>query len=148
MCQHPELLAQVQAWIVAEWPAWYGPGGPGNAAADVAAFAASATALPVGLVIFENGTAVGAGAIKAQSIPSHAHLGPWAGAGYVLPSHRGRGLGAALLQGLVAHAQTLGHATMYCATATARTLLLRCGWQWLEDIEHDGQRLGIYRSLG
>ena len=140
---HMPLVAQ---WFTEEWPQWYGPGGPGNVAADVQAFAASETALPFGMLLFEGPRPIGAAALKAESIPSHTHLGPWAAAGYVLPSHRGRGLGGLLLHALVAKSRTLGFESIYCGTSTAQTLLARAGWEVLEVIAHAGQPLTIFRS--
>lgn len=59
---HRDLLALVSAWFIDEWPGWYGPGGRGDAAADLAAFAAAQTRLPLGLVAFDNRVPVGVAA--------------------------------------------------------------------------------------
>lgn len=128
-----------------EWPAWYGPGGQGNAAADLTAFANPAGELPVGVVARAAGGAwVGVAALKAVSIPEFAHLGPWAAAGYVAPGLRRQGIGAALLDGLLAEARRLGFAAVYCATATAGSLLERQRWRLLERRGHDGNPIAIY----
>lgn len=136
----------VANWFRAEWPDWYGPGGPGNVIKDIEAFAASETDLPLGMVIFEGDVAVGAGALKEHSIPSHPHLGPWAAAGYVVPACRGRGLGAMLLEALVVKARALGFQRVYCGTSTAQRLLARSGWTTLEVTVHAGQPLSIFQS--
>jgi GNAT superfamily N-acetyltransferase len=143
---HRELIPLVAEWFTSEWPGWYGAGGQGNVSQDLEAFAASETHLPVGMIIFENDVPVGAGVLKVQSIPSHTHLSPWAAAGYVSPSCRGRGLGALLLQALVEKARELGFARIYCGTSTAERLLLREGWQPLEVTEHSGQPLTVFQS--
>jgi GNAT superfamily N-acetyltransferase len=145
MAEHRDLLPLIAQWFVSEWPGWYGPGGPGDASADVAAFATSRSALPVGLVAFLEGQPVGAGALKAESIPTHRHLSPWAAAGYVLPGQRGQGVGAALLAGLASQARAMGYAQIYCGTSTARTLLVRCGWQAIDSTVIEGRPLEVYR---
>jgi len=128
-----------------EWPAWYGPGGQGNAMADLTAFANPAGDLPVGVVArAADGAWVGVAALKAVSIPEFAHLGPWAAAGYVAPGLRRQGIGAALLAGLLAESRRLGFATVYCATATAGSLLERQGWRLLERTRHDDKPTAIY----
>lgn len=146
LAQHRDLLPLVAAWFVAEWPAWYGPGGPGDIWADLEAFAASERALPVGLVALVDGQPVGAAALKAESIASHRHLSPWAAAGYVVPELRGQGIGAAMLVGLVATARALGHATVYCGTSSAQSLLLRSGWQAIDTVLQEGKPLTVFRS--
>jgi len=144
--RHREQLPLLAEWFVSEWPDWYGSAGQGNLQADLQAFAASENHLPVGMVIFENQVPVGAGALKAESIPSHTHLGPWAAAGYVVPNRRGHGLGAFLLQALVVKAHALGFARVYCGTSTAERLLERAGWQALEVIVHAGKPLTVFQS--
>ena len=65
----------------------------------------------------------------------------------MLPACRGRGIGAALLQGLVAKAHELGHEHVYCGTSTAQSLLTRAGWQPLETVVLQDKPLTIFRSL-
>jgi GNAT superfamily N-acetyltransferase len=146
MTRHRERLPLVAGWFMAEWPAWYGAGGAGDVHADLAAFSASESALPVGLLAFIDGQAVGTGALKRESIASHAHLSPWAAAGFVLPHWRRRGIGAVLLQALQDQARAMGHPRVYCATSTSVRLLERCGWEPLETVLHEGGPLVIFRS--
>jgi GNAT superfamily N-acetyltransferase len=146
LCNRHDLVPLVSSWLLAEWPQWYGAGGPGDLQRDVGEFSASRNVLPIGMVVFSEGTPVGFGALKAESIPSHIHLSPWASAGFVLPAHRGKGIGATLLQALVAQAKAVGFQAVYCGTSTAASLLTRSGWQLLESVTHAGRPLGIYRS--
>lgn len=143
--RHPGEVTRVAGWLRGEWPQWYGPGGRGDADADAAAFAASPLTLPVGLLAWVDGEPVGVGALKARSLPSHDHLGPWAAAGFVQAARRGRGLGAALLRALTCHAAALGVPTLYCGTATAATLLERQGWEGMDSVHHDGHDVRLYR---
>ena len=144
LAQHRDLVPLVASWFVEEWPEWYGPGGRGDALADVSSFAVSDSRCPIGFIAFEQHVPVGVMALKAESLPTHRHLSPWAAAGLVLPSHRGRGIGAQLLDALVRKAGTLGYPSLYCGTATAVSLLRRSGWSEMETIQHDGQPLVIF----
>jgi GNAT superfamily N-acetyltransferase len=146
--QVPSLKAAVSAWLLSEWPGWYGQGGPGDLEGDVHSFAKSESELPVGFVVFSGGEPIGFGALKQESIASHKHLSPWASAGYVLPAHRGRGVGAYLLQSIVAHARSMGYPHVYCGTSTARSLLQRAGWHQIERVVHAGKPLDIFRGGG
>ena len=146
LARHPGLIPLLAEWFVAEWPAWYGSDGPGNIDQDLRAFATSETALPIGFVAFLEGKPVAAGALKAESIPSHAHLSPWASAGYVVPEHRGQGIGAGLLAAMLKHAQELGYPHVYCGTSTAESLLRRSGWSAIEVTQHAGNPLTVFRS--
>ena len=146
LAKHTGLVPLLAEWFICEWPGWYGAGGQGNVAQDLQNFAASQTTLPVGFVVFGDGTPVGAGALKAESIPSHKHLKPWAGAGFVVPEYRGQGIGAVLLRSMVAHARALGYPHVYCGTSTAESLLQRSGWSAIEVTQHAGKPLTVFRS--
>ncbi len=146
LARNHHLLPLLEGWFVQEWPDWYGPHGQGNALLDLQAFSASETSLPVGFVAFLGAAPVGAGALKAQSIPSHSHLSPWAAAGYVLPELRGQGIGAVLLAAMLRHARLLGYSQVYCGTSTATSLLTRSGWTIVEVTQHAGKPLTVFRG--
>ena len=145
LARHRGFIPVVTRWFIAEWPSWYGPDGPGNVAEDLEAFAASEQCLPVGFLVFEGHEPIGAGALKATSIPSHPHLSPWAAAGFVLPQHRGKGVGSFLLQELVVKARQLGYEPVYCGTSTAKSLLARAGWSVVAVTELEGKDLTIFQ---
>ncbi|MBK6472345.1 MAG: GNAT family N-acetyltransferase [Betaproteobacteria bacterium] len=146
LSQQPTLKPLVSSWLLSEWPTWYGEGGEGNLEGDIEAFAASEHQLPVGLVAFLGETPIAFGSLKRESIKSHPHLFPWAASGYVLPVHRGQGVGAFLLRGLSAQAHRLGYQQVYCGTSTATSLLVRAGWHVVEQVQHVGKPLTIFRS--
>lgn len=142
---HPKALSQLKDWFEAEWPSYYGAEGPGDAQRDLQSFA-NRDSLPVGVVAFQDGVLCGIAAIKADSIGSHSHLSPWAVAGLVKSSERGKGIGAQLISALEREARNLGYRHIYCGTSTANSLLTRCDWQLVEKIVHEGNELGVYRK--
>lgn len=141
-----DAIARVQLWFESEWPDWYGAGGPGDAQRDLRAYA-QADALPFGLLALRDDDPVGFAALKREPFPTHPHLSPWAGAALVVPALRRQGIGRALLDGLAVQARALGFRDVYCATATAESLLLRAGWRYLETVDHDGRATGIYTKV-
>jgi GNAT superfamily N-acetyltransferase len=141
---YADLVPVLSSWFVEEWPEWYGLGGRGNAVEDLTDFARSESELPVGFIALEKNVPVGVMALKAESLPTHRHLCPWAAAALVLPSHRGKGIGARLLGVLVEQAGAMGYPRVYCGTATAVSLLRRSGWSELEAIEHEGELVVIF----
>jgi uncharacterized protein (TIGR00251 family) len=146
--QRPEFCAFFAQRFESEWPKWYGPGGQGSAREDIEAFANPEGNLPVGVVaIDEAGSPIGIAALKAESIASHRHLSPWVTAGYVLPGCRRAGVGAELLSALLAEARRLGFHTIYCATASAVTLLEREGWSQIDAVVHDGEKQFIFTRV-
>jgi GNAT superfamily N-acetyltransferase len=142
---HPEVLPLVSAWFKHEWPDWYGPGGPGDVEGDVRSFA-NEGGLPLGVIAFSDGAPCGAAALKAESIPTHTHLAPWAAAGFVVPRLRGQGIGARLLSALEMEAKNLGYSSIYCGTATANALLRRAQWRVIDRVQLRGEDVSVYEK--
>lgn len=145
LAQHPECLPVLAQWFKTEWPDWYGPSGPGNADEDLSAFS-QRDRLPLGVVAFRDGVVCGVAALKGESLPSHAHLKPWAAAGYVVPPLRGQGIGAMLLSALEVEARALGYTRIYCGTSSAAALLMRSQWRFIEAVDRQGKVVGIYEK--
>lgn len=142
---HKEAIPLLKQWFETEWPSYYGSTGPGDALYDLKSFD-HIDSLPIGVVALCDDRVCGFAALKTESIASHRHLCPWAAAGLVEPSMRGKGIGSKLLNVLEKHARRLGFHQIFCATSTAGSLLLRCGWQLIESMVHEGNALGIYRK--
>jgi GNAT superfamily N-acetyltransferase len=144
----PEFCAFFAQQFESEWPSWYGPGRQGSAPEDLEAFANPEGDLPVAVVAIDDaGSPIGIAALKEASIATHTHLSPWATAGYVVPDRRRAGIGAKLLSALLAEAQRLGFHTIYCATATAMSLLEREGWSQIDAVVHDGEKQFIFARV-
>jgi GNAT superfamily N-acetyltransferase len=145
LADHPERLSELREWFEREWGAYYGPGGPGDAASDLLRYS-NRSGLPVGLIALRGEELCGIAALKPESISTHPHLAPWAAAGLVRREYRRQGIGARLLSGLEGVARDRGYEHIYCGTATAGTLLIRSGWEFMERLEYHGDDLAIYRK--
>ena len=145
LSEAPAARPQLARWFAAEWPNWYGPGGKGDAAADLAAAAESRDSLPFGLVAVDDaGAALGTATLKADGAGCERGAGPWLGALLVGAAHRGKGIAGALVAATEAEGRRLGFAAIYCAVTPSRTLLRRCGWEFAGTAGSFGQPLAIY----
>lgn len=145
LADHPEALPVLARLLQSEWAAYYGPGGPGNAQQDLLAYSGRSQ-LPVGLVAFLGSEPCGVVALKAESISTHKHLGPWVGGGMVAPQFRRHGIGALMAAALENVALELGFKTIYSGTSTANSLLVREGWQFMELVQYNGEAVSIYKK--
>ncbi len=129
LCDAPDAAPILARWFVDEWTPWYGPGGPGDAEADLAACRSRDT-LPVCLVALDgDGRVLGTVALKPESVGSELGVGPWLAAFLVGPDHRGRGVGSALVAALEDEARRLGVPCLYTSADAAGGVLARRGWQ-------------------
>ena len=146
LAKHPHCLPVLRGWFEHEWPRHYGPGGAGNAEADLAAYSRT-DVLPTAVVAFCDDVLCGVAALKPQSISSRPELGPWAGAGLVPAPYRRRGIGGELLAAVEKLAASLGFPRVYCGTSTSVGLLERRAWCLVERIDHDGAVVSIYEKV-
>jgi GNAT superfamily N-acetyltransferase len=59
-------------------------------------------------------------------------LSPWLSGVFVAPEHRGRDIGAGLVERVVQEARALGIARLYLYTPGSGALYLRLGWSVME----------------
>lgn len=145
LAAHTRLFPHVSQWLRTEWPTWYGSSGPGDADADVQRYAQTEQ-VPLGLLGFIDGQVCAFGALKHDKVPGFEERGPWLGAGYVLPNLRGKGLGLELLKALEVQAKRLGHDSLFCATATAQSLLERADYLNIGSSTLGEQTVAIYQK--
>lgn len=144
----PDVCDFFVPFFESEWPAWYGPGGEADAKSDLDELANSAGNLPVGVVALDDDSSpIGVAALRATSIDSYNHVGPWATAGFVVAERRREGIGATLLEGLLSEARRLGFKVVYCATASAVSLLEREGWTSIDTVSQDGETQFIFQRI-
>lgn len=125
----PEAAPTLAQWFVDEWTPWYGPEGPGDAEADLAA-CHGRDVLPICLVALDTDSGVlGTAALKSESVGSETGAGPWLAALLVGRDHRGRGVATALVEAIENEARRLGYEWIYTSTDAAEDIMERRGWQ-------------------
>ena len=142
LADHAEALGLLAAALEAEWGDWYGPG-RASARDDLVA-RTRRSGLPLGLVACDAGTVLGTCALTETSGSLATDRGPWLGGLLVLPAHRRRGVGAALVRGAAAEARQHGHRHLFTLTRDAAALFDALGWQRLETVDLDGTPYRIH----
>ena len=100
--------------------------------------------LPAILVASVDGRVAGTVALRARSVETHEHLGPWVTGLWVESDLRGLGLGRDLLRAIVEEAAARGFREIYAVTNTARWLFDKLGWAALEEIAYHGEEVTLY----
>lgn len=140
-----EVVPTLVRWFIEEWGPWYGPDGPGDAHADLAA-SGSRDALPICLAAFGmDGELLGTAALKSKSVGSEIGAGPWLAAVLVGADHQGKGVGTALVKAIEEEAARLGFESIYTSTDTAGRILERRGWQTFGTAQSIRGEVAIYR---
>lgn len=125
-------IPDIAQWLHAQWRDLY-PGG--YTAADVAAALRSRLQthqIPLALVAVAGEAVVGIVSLKGSDMETRPELTPWLAGLYVVPAHRGLGIGARLVQTVLAKARELQVETLYLYTPGAEQFYAALGWRLLE----------------
>lgn len=142
LCDHPAEAPRLARWHYRQWrdllPDW-------SEAAALAELQTHTrrTHLPTTLLAFAAGELCGSVSLLVSDHALLPQYTPWLASLYVDAPWRGRGIGLALVQALVAEARALGIARLYLYTEDARRWYERQGWVWLDSAVLDGHPVDI-----
>ncbi|WP_158602001.1 GNAT family N-acetyltransferase [Pararobbsia silviterrae] len=94
----------------------------------------NAHALPFTLVAHDRDTLLGTGSVLVNEVPEDTVQSAWLSAVWVDEAHRGRGVGAAIVDACCAHARRLGEPALLLMTADEREFYERRGWTVIDAI--------------
>lgn len=141
----PAVRPTLVRWFEAEWAPYYGPDGPGDAEADLAA-CARRDALPIALVaLADGGRPLGTAALRGTSVGSDVAPGPWLTGLLVDAGARDAGVASALVAAIEGEAWRLGFPSLYCSTDRADRILARRGWSAVGTSESLRGTVVVYR---
>jgi GNAT superfamily N-acetyltransferase len=84
--------------------------------------------IPCAWVVFSNDDPVGSVSLVESNMDTRRDLTPWLAALFVLPSHRGRGIGAVLVERCEREAVLAGVSHVYLYASKAVDYYRRLGW--------------------
>lgn len=82
---------------------------------------------------------MGSASLLAEDMPGFPPIGPWLASVFVIPGHRGRGIGARLVARVLEEARHLGVDTVHLFTTEAAAYYVRQGWHIREHRAVQGQ---------
>jgi predicted N-acetyltransferase YhbS len=103
--------------------------------------------LPITFVALSDSQVIGTVTLDTSDLPHFDHLTPWLASLYVLPSRRGEGIGRALVEHVVSHAQSQIISPIYLWTPGSTRLYEKCGWQFFCCDTYSGQPITLMRLV-
>jgi predicted N-acetyltransferase YhbS len=139
LANHPQHLEQLAQWHHAMW----GHLNPGTTVQDRLARLAghpNRPTIPTTWIALRNGALLGSISLVENDLRTHPHLSPFIASVYVGEAFRRQGVASALVQQVMAAAQTMGIARLYLITPDQQRLYARLGWQRQAEVEYRGER--------
>ena len=143
LADHADAIPTIAEWYIDEWEPYYGPGGPGDAEADLASRCCR-DVIPAGLVAMDGKQVVGVVALDLDAV---TNLAPSIVGLLVRRDRRGQGIAIALIGAAENLAKKLGYSSLYLSTTVLGELLLRRGWSQLGDVRFLNNERGTVYSL-
>lgn len=132
LAERPDLLPVVATWIYQEW--WTTVAGAStDTLTDLLRAHMVPDQMPLTLVASLETLPVGTATLLLHDVGTEQwpELSPWLAAVYVLPEYRHQGIGAALVNAIVAKASALGVPALYLQTLGSEKFYARLGWRVL-----------------
>jgi predicted N-acetyltransferase YhbS len=136
LAERPDLLPVVATWIYQEW--WTAVDGASvGTLTDLLRAHLVPDQMPLTLVASLETLPVGTATLLVHDVGTEQwpELSPWLAAVYVVPEYRHRGIGAALVNSIVAKATALRVEALYLQTVGSEKFYARLGWGVLHRAE-------------
>jgi GNAT superfamily N-acetyltransferase len=144
----PGALERIALWFQEAWPAWYGPGGQGDARRDLDRCLTPPGRLPRCLIALDDtAEPVGTVSLRDTSPGSDRYPGVWLTALFVPEAFRRAGIGTALVAAAEREAAGLGFQDILVSTATAQSLMQAWDWRRIDGLRSPGGDLDIFRKM-
>lgn len=141
--EQPHHLATVAGWIHRQW--WSTTDTPVEAIEQWLKTHLGENGFPATFIAVRDDEVLGSVSLHESEAHDRPAYRPYLGAVFVRPDARGQGLARALLCAVEAHANGLGHATIYLNAADATAgLYEKLGWEIVET-GYGPKRLNIMR---
>jgi predicted N-acetyltransferase YhbS len=140
---HKAHVATIAEW---HWREWGHADPEGSLAAWTAALHTrlNVETIPAAFVALDRSNEpTGTIVLVESDMSTHPELGPWIAGLFVIPSHRRRGLGSALMKHATDAATQMGHPDLFLHTSTATCLYLQLGWKKLFRESYEGEIVDV-----
>lgn len=146
LADRPDLLPEAAKLVFQAWPDDCREAGCASWSEYAEKLAASGLTLIATSVT--DATLVGTCSVLRDDLPERRWLGPWLANLFVLPEHRGRGVGRLLVAAALERAPSVypDHATLYLWTDRALISYYKdMGWSPVEIIKHHGKAICVMK---
>jgi GNAT superfamily N-acetyltransferase len=138
----PEHISLLANWHHEQW-SYLNPGKSLQKRIDDMQGYLNDTFIPTMYVAMIDSVPIGSAAIVALDMDIRLDLTPWLASVYVVPKHRNRGFGSALVAHVMRRAKRQGVKRLYLFTPDQEHFYVHLGWKRLEKVSYRGTEVTI-----
>jgi len=144
LADYLDTIPTLAKWFRAQWSEYYANWSQAELEQDFL-LDTSRVSLPCRLVAFESGELVGTIILRENGTETLPEFQPELGGLYVVESHRGHGIGTALIRAGMKLALDQGYKTVFATTVAAAGILEHLGWEFIKTVVHQDGQQALYR---
>ena len=131
LANHPQHVSTVAKWVMDEW-GHESPGTTLEGLEEKFRTYLNRGTIPLTLLAMENDRPLGIASLVIHDMKDHRELSPWLAAVYVLPEHRGQGIGSKLVKSIELLSANFEVEKLYLFTPDRESFYARMNWTVLE----------------
>jgi GNAT superfamily N-acetyltransferase len=139
--ERPEVASQLAEWFVAEWPEYH----RGRTLPDVASRFRLVPDVQETLIAEIDNELVGTIALRGPWEAAPEIPPPWLGGLFVVPEHRGKGVGSALIEAAVSLAGREGADQVHLSLRVDPASFVRRGWRLVGTVFAGEEKVTVLR---
>lgn len=144
LADHPGLAWRLAELHYAEWGHYYTDWSVELAHAELQAHVGRRQ-IPTTIVALAGNELLGSASLVVGDLEGYEHLTPWLASLFVLPEHRGHGIGKTLVHAVVNEATALRIPELHLWTVGQRSYYERLGWEFVELCQRSHGPIAIMR---
>lgn len=144
LADFPDTIPTLAQWFRDQWPDYYAAWSQAKLEQDFLEDTGR-DRLPIRLVAFVANELAGTIILREHANAEISESQPELGGLYVVESHRGQGIGTALVRTGMKLALDQGYEAVYATTVVAAGILERLGWEFIKTVVHQDGELSLYR---
>ncbi len=142
LSERPEFVDILAAWHYREWGDLYPAETQEGFKKDLLT-CLSPEAVPATFIAINNNVLLGSISILHKDMDIDELWSPWLGNLYVNPDYRQQGIGKQLIHHLLAYCATHEVKQLYLFTPASRSYYENLGWQVIQSLDYQGQKVDI-----
>jgi GNAT superfamily N-acetyltransferase len=135
LANHPEHVSTVAKWVMDEW-GHESPGMTQESLEEKFRTHLKRKAIPLTLLAMDEERPLGTASLVFYDMKDRQDLSPWLAAVYVLPEHRGKGIGLKLVKSIELLSANLEVEKLYLFTPDREAFYAHMNWTVLERTRH------------